>query len=389
MKHAAKKSYSLGLIALLASCGANPSASLRMAKAITVAEAEQTRIDAGKMENLSIFSNDAIEQIRAQEETKNFAFSPLSYFQNVAAVYSLANEADQGALRLLGASSQKELLGALGDLSKRVFSIDSNPNHPQRIVTSNLVTDYAKAFGEEKIQALIAEGYFSYQNDPSKAKEDLDSFMKEVSGGNVASYPWSMPKEGELSFVSGLYADVSYPLAFPQTPLSRLPFDGQGEFDYFHGDQYASGIVVDEDYLAFRMGSLRFVKPVSGLADFFAQYSFDECFSNEDPQEYKITLSLPKLSLSSSLDLKGASEAMGLAKSDIRFGQASFAWDQLKQNSTLSFTNSGVRAYTATVSGLIPASAPIMDIALDSPFAFEILGRDDIVLYYGEIHSLS
>ena len=383
---------SIGLIVWKAS-SKQSQPSLRMAKSISLEEASDVVVPAEKLAFLSDFSEKAIQTVRSSNGTNSFAFSPLSYYLNLGAFYSLTSQSYEDSIHRLGASDQADLSRLVGDLSKRIFVDDAHPYHKSRIVSANLVADFASAFDQEGVQKITDDLYASYINDASRASEDLDSFISQTSDGAVATYPWEKPGNGKVSFLSCLYADVPYPYPFPERPMASLPFNGEGSYDYYRGDQLATGIVLDEEYVAFRMGDFRFVKPLSSsLADFFAVHPFHECFVNDDMQEYQITLTLPKVEVDSSLDLLGVAKGTGLCtEGSFVFADdtAPHDFENLRQDNHLEFSNLGVKAYSGTSSQAIPMWAPVAEIALDSPFAFEILGRDDIVLYYGEITSLA
>lgn len=364
--------------------------SLKIAKPIGLQEAKATQILKEDLEFISSFSNGAINKVREKQNNKTFAFSPLSYYLNLSSLYSLDSKQDLNSINKLGADSQEKLTNLVSDISKRIYDKNTSSINPTLIASANLVADYASAFDQQGIEKITNLLYASYINNIKTIDDDLDTFIKEISNGNINKYPFIKPSIGKTSFISNLYVDIPYPLVFDNRTTSQ-PFNNSGKYPFYKGNQYATEIVQVDDYIAFRMGHLRFVKPLSGsLSEFFKTHTFDECFTNNDSQEYKIVLTIPKLDINSSLELLDVAKETGFLEDDLVFktNYVPSTIDSLIQDNFISFTYCGVKAYSSTIMAVIPQSAPIMNINLDSSFAFEILGRDDIVLYYGEVVSL-
>ena len=276
-------------------------------------------------------------------------------------------------------------------MTRRIFESDNNPNKPKRIMISNLVADYTNAFNEQEIDKITNTLYASYIDNPNTINNDLDSFMSEISNGKIEKYPFNKPKIDSTSFISSLYVDIPYPLVFNSNTI-KMPFNGMGEYDYFRSDQNISELTINDDYLAFKMGNLRFVKPINdSLDDFFLNHSFDGCFQKNNHEEQKVILGIPKISIDSPLELLDIAKENGfLNDNSIEFNEDNLPYfiDNLTQDNYVSFSDSGVRAYSANIMGVIPYNAPVASINLDTSYAFEITGRDDIVLFYGEVNSL-
>ena len=366
-----------------------------LAKKISSSEINETIITENENSFLSCFSKEIIENVKNNNVDHNFVFSPISYYLCLSSIYSLCNAEYNYPLTKLGANSKQELVSLASRIAKRSCLYDLK--YGSRVSIANYIADFSGAFDQNSIEIATNQLHTAYISNYKNLADAANEFIKELSNNKIETYIGHLPDAGETTFVSGMYIDLLYSLPFFEQNNIEMPFNGKGLYIFLNGETYAKNITICDDYISFEQCSIdsnftiKYVKPIQKtVSSFFETKSFDSCFENKT-KVTKIYLKMPKVEINSSIDFKQIAIDSGfLNEKDIRFKANSKPYEvkSFIQENCLAFDYDGIRAYTATSLRMIPEEMSQISIELDSSYAFEIVGRDNLVLYYGEITAL-
>ncbi|MBO4540896.1 MAG: hypothetical protein J5736_02870 [Bacilli bacterium] len=370
----------------------NSNSKLILSKKITQEIAEQTRIEPETISSLDRFFKQSITELGSDGD--NYVFSPLSYYLGLSSLYSLSEDENQKTISSLNANSKSDLKKLSGDVAKRVFSGTGYEIHSQ---TANLIIDDADAFDDEAKSQITDELFCSYLG-RNYSESELNEWVSSYSGGVLSEYQGPEIEKGTTTFLNGVYFDMPYETAFDEEKDRFLPWSGKGNYRFMHGETSTRYAYKSDSYDAFELSlsdypyKIRFVQPHGkSLREFFDKNVFSACFIQPPTSARSMQfVTMPYVYFSSHIDLLPLAKKQGFFSSEeeIIYRNVDFAPKTLIQSTTMQFAQTGVRAISITQESLIPAEQPELSFVLDSPYAFEILGRDNLILFHGEISTL-
>lgn len=368
---------------------------LIFSKTIEQAEADSAEIDSSILNRVHEICHRSIDLFDRTDE--NFIFSPVSYFLALSYLYSLSDSVSGSFLSSLSISSNNQLLSLCGVLSKLLHSSqilgDYTENYSQ---TANLVVDGTGDLLSKKdiITNLLYSSYFY----GTPAQEDMDDWISFASWGDINKFEYAIPDAGKISFMNGLFFDMPYSVMFDQGSDVSMPFCGEGEYRFMQGPTSTSYAYQSEEYdsleinLCYCPFKIRFVQPHGvSLSEFLKQRLFSTCFEEEATSTRGTQrVLMPYVCFSSSLDLLPLAKKQGFFadEGEISIGGLGYSPDSIEQSIKLQIDNTGAKAKAVTTLVTIPEEEPELSFCFDSPYAFEIIGRNDLTLFHGEVYRL-
>lgn len=73
---------------------------------------------------------------------------------------------------------------------------------------------------------------------------------------------------------------------------------------------------------------------------------------------------------------------------EISIGGLGYSPYSIEQSIKLQIDNTGAKAKAVTTLATIPEEEPELSFCFDSPYAFEVIGRNDLTLFHGEVYRL-
>ena len=378
-------------------CNQHSSGHLYKAKSIDNSIANNERVDSDVLNNLNELSNNSIDYIRNINE-ESFIISPLSYYLSIATMYSLSSSELSGdLLDLFSAKDKNDLSKQISSLIKRISLSKENGLTDPVVKIANLIIDDSSAL-DDNIEFICDNLYSSYIKG-NATKKDMDKWIDYLSEGSLKTYDGVLPESEFLSFINGIYFDMNYELMFETARDLYQPFNGNGNYRFMNGDTYFKYAYKGDEYDAFALRftnedyCIRFVQPHDEpLKSFFKNHSFVSCFElKQESDMQKHMLKMPYLTFKSELDLLNLAIEQGFFNdNEIKYNDKliNYSPNSIVQQNDVVFDNNGVKAVSVNLTNLIPEEMPILSFSLDTSFAFEILGRDNIVLFHGEVNSI-
>ena len=384
----------------------------------------------GAGEGLGGFFADTILHLLGEEE-ENAVMSPLNIFMATAMLGEVAGgESRQEILKALGVESPE----ALRQKARGVWELCYYDNGKEKIIPANslwLSNDWD--YHPETVERLAREYYASVfqgkMGDPEYDKL-LQDWLDKNTGGLLTERirQLSFKPETALRLISTLYLQTKWAVPFDPAENRELPFHGsQGEqtATFMHRNDCTRRYLYGDKFIIIPLttfeGTVWFFLPDEGISledmmreDAFKAfleepgdanyYQYNEARDAFLPRTYrgvtagdsiKINLSIPKLDISSQMDLKESLKALGIRRC-LEAGKADYSpllkggtafLQEASHTSRLIMDEEGVTAasYVDYLSGAALPPQEEIDIVLDRPYFFLITSRN-LPLYAGVVN---
>ena len=345
---------------------------------------------------LSAYDSFAVKTIKSKElrSETNSVYSPFSHYLCDGIVASLLVNAEESTLKSLGAKNTEELASFVDKLVRFETLNTDEPDKYGVVEMANVVANFDERWSQEKVNFVTEKLHAAYLDDYEQGKASALEWKRGISHGK-----WENPSPIDLgdhiTFISGLYIDMPFELPLNEQTVDG-PFDGNGLYPFLKGETYGR-LYEDEEVLAFSQScsskdyEIRYVMPkVDNLDDYIEENDYPRLFEKAS-QKGKYIFELPSLSISSEWSLSKLKKGAGLESQRFyRFAPEGQRYEELDsvQNVDIGFKYDGVKVYAESKIVMVPENEPAGRIALNRPFAFDIIGRGGVVLIHGRVRTL-
>ena len=378
------------------------------------------------------FFADVTLQLLGEEDTENAVMSPVNIFMSMAILAETSGgESRQEILDALHADSMDALRGQ----ARKVWELAYIDNGVEKSIPANslwLSGEYA--YAPETVRT-VAENYYAsvFQGEMGEPAYDqlLRDWLNAQTGGLLAEKidRLQFRPDTALRLLSTLFLQTKWGVPFAEKNNRELVFHGsQGDrtVTFLHADNYLNGYYYGDKFIFIDVPTFSshvlFFLPDEGvtLTEMLADKAFrafltapdvtrcrkyEEATDSFVPQDYngvtagawtRIHLSLPKLDFTCTQDLTDDLTALGIhtildpdaADFSPLLGKDRACLQEITQTSRLIMDEEGVSA-ASYVDALVGAPLPPedeIDLILDRPYFFLILGNDNLPLFAGVVN---
>ena len=379
-------------------------------------------VDEAMTPALLAYSEKTVSKLLGSEESANVIYSPANLYLALA-MLSETVDGDSRAqlLELLGAENVEAVRTAANAIWRALYTESATG---RTLLANSLWLSEGQEYKSETVERLAADYYASTYSVPMGADDTnraVAAWLNEKTGGllsDAAENIKTNPQTVTL-LLSTLYFKENWSDDFAVSRTSEDVFTAaNGEeqtVDFMHKTDSAANFVRGEGYTVAQLGfqnraKMIFLLPDEGtalapllrdetaLADLFTTV-----YENERAESAKILWSVPKLDVSSDLELSDALASLGVSDVfDDRLADFSPLADftdpvsvtQVQHAARVKLDEQGCEAaaFTAIVadaSAAIPEELPVIEMNLNRPFAFAITGVDGLPLFVGAVNTMA
>lgn len=379
-------------------------------------------VDEAMKPALLAYSEKTVSKLLGSEESANVVYSPANLYLALA-MLSETVDGDSRAqlLELLGAEEVETVRAAANAIWRNLYTEGASG---KTLLANSLWLSEGQEYKAETVERLAADYYASTYSVPMGADDTnraVAAWLNENTGGLLADAAENVKTSPEtvMLLLSTLYFKESWSGEFAESRTSEDTFTtASGEeqkIDFMHKTDLAASFVRGEGYTVAQLGfqnraKMIFLLPDEGtaLAPLLRSETalgdlFTTVYDNPRAERAKIKWSVPKLDVSSDLELSGALTSLGVSDVfDDRLADFSPLADftdpvrvtKVQHAARVKLDEQGCEAAAftaidASTSSALPVELPVIEMNLNRPFAFAITGVDGLPLFVGTVNTMA
>lgn len=370
----------------------------------------------GTWEALESFAGRSTALILREREGENTVYSPISLWTALAMLVECSGEESRAqVLSALGAADPADLREQVSYMWQSLYTDDGI--RTLILANSLWLSDRLEAHYAPETLDVLAQDYFAdtyaVPMGDSSADEAITAWIAEQTRGLIGTDAPAVKTDSAtlLLLASSLYYKAAWSGGFDSGSTEEDIFtcaDGtETRIDFMHKIQDNASFLREDDwqaaYLRLSTGSMTFVLPDEGISP-EALLQDEDFLSNlidwNDSHSGIVEWSVPKFDASSTLNLPGTLEALGI-RDLIDPGRADLTaltdlpayLGDAKQLTRVKVDEEGVEAAAATImavplmGALTPEEPEICVMDLDRPFLF-VISVEDFPLFVGVVNQV-
>ncbi len=379
-------------------------------------------VDEAMTPALLAYSEKMAWKLLGSEELENAIFSPANLYLALA-MLSETVDGDSRAqlLELLGAEDIETVRASANAIWRNLYTEGASG---KTLLANSLWLSEGQEYKSETVERLANDYYASTYSVPMGADDTnraVAAWLNKNTGGLLSDAAENVKTNPEtvMLLLSTLYFKENWTDDFAESRTSEDTFTAasgaEQKIDFMHKTDSAANFVRGEGYTVAQLGfqnraKMIFLLPDEGtaLAPLLRDETalgdlFTTVYENERAGRAKIQWSVPKMDVSSDMELSGVLATLGVSDVfDDRFADFSPLADftdpvsvtQVQHAARVKLDEQGCEAaaFTAIVAdatGTLPEELPVIEMNLNRPFAFAITGVDGLPLFVGAVNTMA